>query len=77
MEYEINGVKHKGGKPINNLIIYYFLDDQLVKCPWKHDQMAYMESNNYLFLNTPGIVINNNRNEEDFSYVFNNLYSGM
>ena len=22
MEYEINGVKHKGGKPINNLIIY-------------------------------------------------------
>ncbi len=35
MKYEINGFKYKG-KLINNMIIYYFLDDQLVKCPWKH-----------------------------------------
>jgi hypothetical protein len=36
MKYENNGFKRKGGKIINNVIIYYFLDDQLVKCTWKH-----------------------------------------
>ena len=36
MECEINGVEFKIIKLINNLIIYYFLDDQLVKCTWKH-----------------------------------------
>ena len=36
MEYEINGFKYIKGKLINNSIIYYFLDDQLVKCTWKH-----------------------------------------
>ena len=35
MEYERNGEIYKG-KLVNNVIIYYFLDDQLVKCPWKH-----------------------------------------
>ena len=35
MKCEING-KEYIGKLINNSIIYYFLDDQLVKCPWKH-----------------------------------------
>ena len=35
MRYEINGIKYIG-KLINNEIIYYFLDDQLVKCTWKH-----------------------------------------
>ncbi len=36
MEYEINGKEYTDCKLINNSIIYYFLDDQLVKCPWKH-----------------------------------------
>ena len=35
MEYERNGEIYSG-KLINNVIIYYFLDDQLVKCSWKH-----------------------------------------
>ena len=35
MEFEINGIEDKG-KLVNNVTIYYFLDDQLVKCPWKH-----------------------------------------
>jgi hypothetical protein len=35
MRYEING-KQYSDKLINNIIIYYFLDDQLVKCTWKH-----------------------------------------
>ena len=34
MQCEING-KVVTVKLINNFIIYYFLDDQLVKCPWK------------------------------------------
>ena len=60
---EINGVKYINCKIINNLIIYYFLDDQLVKCTWKHDQKANMVSDDTYFLDTPGIVIKNNRNE--------------
>ena len=35
MKLEINGKKYRA-KLINNMIIYYFLDDQLVKCTWKH-----------------------------------------
>ena len=36
MKYEINGINCTNSKLINNNIIYYFLDDQLVKCTWKH-----------------------------------------
>ena len=35
MKCEINRFK-LSGKLTNNTIIYYFLDDQLIKCPWKH-----------------------------------------
>jgi hypothetical protein len=49
MTCEINGEKYRG-KKINNVIIYYFLDDQLVKCPWKHKQKAYMRSDDRCFL---------------------------
>jgi hypothetical protein len=35
MKYEINGDVCTG-KQINDVIIYYFLNDQLVKCPRKH-----------------------------------------
>jgi hypothetical protein len=44
MKYEMNGFKYSNGKLINNVIIYYFLDDQLVKCIWKHSQKAFMDS---------------------------------
>ena len=36
MQCEINGTVLTGAKITNNSIIYYFLDDQLVKCTWKH-----------------------------------------
>ncbi len=36
MVFEINGEKHINCKQINNSTIYYFLDDQLVKCTLKH-----------------------------------------
>ena len=35
MECDINGEENTG-KLIKNTIMYYFLDGQLVKCPWKH-----------------------------------------
>ena len=54
MEYEIYDKEYRG-KQINNMIIYYFLDDRLVKCPWKHNQKAYMESNDEIFLGSSGI----------------------
>ena len=63
MRFEINGKKCRDGKLINNNIIYYFLDDQLVKCPWKHSKKAYMISNDFHFLATYAIGIKNNRNE--------------
>ena len=44
MKCEINGFNYTG-KLINNKIIYYFLDDQLIKCPWKHSQKPCMQSN--------------------------------
>ena len=50
IESEINGVKRIDSKLINNKIIYYFLDDQLVKCTWKHDQKAQMGSDDKYFL---------------------------
>ena len=37
----------RDSKSVNNNIIYYFLDDQLVKCTWIYDQKAYMKSNLY------------------------------
>ena len=43
--------------------IFYFLDDQLVKCPWKHKQKAHMGSDDEYFLGTYSIGIMNNRNE--------------
>ena len=49
MEVERVDAIYKDYKLINNEIIYQFLDDQLVKCTWKHDQKAYMVSNDELF----------------------------
>ena len=62
MVFEVYKERYTGGKLINNVIFYYFLDDQLVKCTWKHDQKAFMRSNDVWFLQTNGIQINNNRN---------------
>ncbi len=42
-------------KPVNNVIIYYILDDKLVKCPWKDSQKAQMVSNDDYFLDIYGI----------------------
>jgi hypothetical protein len=44
MKCEINRFKYTDCKVINNEVIYYFLDDQLVKCTWKQDQKACMFS---------------------------------
>ncbi len=44
-------------KLINNIIFYYFLDDQLIKCPWKYSEKAWMESNDEHFLVTAGLEI--------------------
>ncbi len=66
MIYKINGLKYIG-KLINNMILYYFLDDQLVKCTWKYYQKAYMGSTDTFFFTTNGIGIRNNRNDKDFT----------
>jgi hypothetical protein len=52
MKCEINGDVLIDCKLINNVIIYYFLDDQLVKCPWKQKEKAFMDSDHTFFLST-------------------------
>ncbi len=66
MECKVNGKKYTG-KLINDEIIYYFLDDELVKCRWKHEKKSVMDSNDSYFLSTSGIGINNNRSDDDFA----------
>ena len=72
---EVNGEK-KPGKLINNDIMFYFLDDQLVKCPWKNQQKPIMVSTDKFFLATKGIDINHNRDKKDFALVDDICYSG-
>ena len=62
MRFEVDK-KTYTDKLINNVIFYYFLDDQLVKCNWKHKQKAWMESNDEFFLATAGLKIMNNRSK--------------
>ena len=76
MECEVLGKKYKGVKETNNLIIFYFLDDEIVKCSWKHKIKSNMISDDEYFLETNGITINNNRNDKDFAYISDNLYLG-
>jgi hypothetical protein len=37
--------KQYTGKLIKREIIYYFLDDKMVKCSWKHKQESVIDSN--------------------------------
>ena len=75
MEYEIYDEEYRDSKLINDSIIYYFLDDQLVKCRWKHKKKAWMRSNDTYFIATPGIDIKNDRSEIDNAYVNDIYYS--
>ena len=68
MKLEIHGQKYNG-KLINNLIIFYIVDDQLVKCSYKHQIKSYMYSDDQYFLGTTGIIIKNNRNNKDIAIV--------
>ena len=43
-------------------MIFYFIDDTLVKCKYKHPIKSDMHSDNEYFLSTMGIEILNNRN---------------
>jgi len=38
MECKINCEKYTRTKLINNSIIYYFLDQNIIRCDWKHKQ---------------------------------------
>ena len=58
-------------------MIFYFLDDKLVKCKWKHQIKSRMCSDDKWFLSTKGIRIYNNRNEKDYVYIYDNFFEGM
>ena len=44
-------------------MIFYYIDDKLVKCKWKHKEKGGMRTDNEAFLATMGIRIYNNRNK--------------
>ncbi len=77
MKCKVSGEEYTDRKLITNIIIYYFLDDQLVKCPQKHIQKSWMVSNDEFFLSINGIYIMNNRCENDIASVSDNEYSGL
>jgi len=58
-------------------MMFYFLDDKLVTCKYKHTEKGVMISDDENFLWTNGIVISNDRNHQDIAAVDDNFYYGM
>ena len=56
--------------------MFYFLKEKVVACDWKPDDEPWMSSNDYYFLDTPGMTIRNYRNSLDQADVNNILFSG-
>ena len=76
MKYDIDGKKYLG-KITNNETIFYFLNDKIVKCSWKHKVKPFMISNDDHFLQTTGFTIYNNRQDKDIASVSDNFFSGI
>ena len=57
MLLKISDKNYKEVKQINNEMIFYFLDDKLVKCKYNHQIKPRMSSNDEWFLYTEGIAI--------------------
>ena len=76
MKCKING-KEYTGKLTKNQIIFYYLDDKLIKCKYKHQTDSRMYSNDEDFLYTIGLRIFNNRTDLDFALVDDNYYDGI
>ena len=57
-------------------MIFYFIDDKLVKCNYKHTIKSEMKSNDTFFLYTNAIEMYNDRNNKDIAVVNDILYEG-
>ena len=46
---------------------FYWLDNKIISCKWKHSENGSMDSNDYSFLNINGLGIYNNRSKKDYA----------
>jgi len=77
MEYSINGIKSSHGKVIYDLIAFYWLNSRVVTCKWKNTNKPDFWSNNKYFLYIEGLLINNDRLEQDKVYIRDNQFEGI
>ena len=57
MEYQLNGKNYSNDKIIPDLLYFYWLENKIISCKWKHPVNALMFSDNQYFLNINGLRI--------------------
>ena len=61
MEFKFNGFDCINGKLISDLLYFYWLDNKIISCKWKHPESAFMGSDDECFLIINGLSIYNYR----------------
>jgi len=61
----MNGFKFINRKPISDLMYFYWLDNKIISCKWKHSEKAFLDSSNEYFLWINGLTILNDRSQKD------------
>jgi len=57
MVYELNNFEYKDGKVINNLITFYWLDNQIVTCKWKNTVPPGFRSDEIYLIEIEGLLL--------------------
>ena len=72
MKFKLNGFNLINFKEIRDLLYFYWLDNKIISCKWKHTEKARMGSDNLHFLCINGLRIFNDRSEENIAYLYEN-----
>ncbi len=65
------------GKMIPDLLYFYWLDNKIITCKWKHKINPMMSSNNQMFLWINGLRIYNDRSHKDYALIGDTYLEGM
>jgi len=57
MFYELNNFVYKGSKVMNNLITFYWLDNQMVTCKWKNKAPPGFRSDEIYLIEIEGLLL--------------------
>jgi hypothetical protein len=71
MKFKLNGLNFRG-KLIRDLLWFYWLDNKIISCKWKHPESAFMDSNDQYFLIINGLSIFNDRSQKDIAILLDN-----